>query len=97
MTKVYMGSFDSSTGEFCIFTETTLVRNYDPVLYEMEPMTFKELSHAGIRGMRYLSDNTKRELAEIVNISWLHYIRKMAAGLVPEPITKAYLVIEKEA
>lgn len=96
MTKVYMGYLDKNTNEFCIFTETTLVRNYDPVLYELEPMTFQDLSYHRIRGMN-LSDNTKRELAEIVNISWLHYIRKMAAGLVPEPITKAYLVIEKEA
>ena len=97
MTKVYMGHLDKNTNEFCIFTETTLVRNYDLVLYELEPHTFGEFSYNGIRGMNYLSDNTKRELAEIVNISWLHYIRKMAAGLVPEPITKAYLVIEKEA
>lgn len=96
MTKVYMGYLDKNTNEFCIFTETTLIRNYDPVLYELEPHTFGDLSYAGIRGMN-LSDNAKRELAEIVNISWLHYIRKMAAGLVPEPITKAYMVIEKDA
>lgn len=93
MTKVYMGSLNNATGEFCIFTETTLFNNYNPVLYEMEPHTFGELSHAGIRGMN-LSDNTKRELEEIISLSWLHYIRKMAAGLVPEPITKTYLVIE---
>lgn len=95
MTKVYMGSFDSSTYEFCIFTETEIFHNYDSVLYELEPRTFKELSYEGIRHMNHLSDNAKRELSEIVNISWLHYIRKMAAGLVPEPITKTYLVIEK--
>ena len=95
MTKVYMGHFDNTTNEFCIFTETTLFNNYDQALYELEPHTFGELSHAGIRGMNYLSDNAKRELEEIISLSWLHYIRKMAAGLVPEPITKAYLVIEK--